>query len=1026
MDSARRRLTSLALSMFLLGAASVQAQSVTTGNITGRVQGTDDMGVLPGATVTAVHVPTGTTYDVITDETGRFSIPNVRVGGPYTVTAVLDSFQTTQVTNLMVALGAATDVIIELPPSAVAETIEVVADADPLINPNRTGSATAVSQTQLETLPTVNRSIQDMARINPYFTVDAGDSSATRVTVAGRNNRYNTIQIDGAVNNDLFGLADTGTPGGQADTQPIALDALQEIQLVLSPYDVRQAGFTGGGINAITRSGSNEWHGSVYGTQRDEGMVGELDGREVSAFDSEQFGGRLGGPIVRDTAFFFVSGEMNTRENPSGVSADGNATTQFRNPALATSVANVLNTRYGYDPGGLGEFVFENESDLLLAKVDWNAAENHLVTLRHNYVDAFADRIESGSRSSSSVFSFEDHYYDFTSETNSTVLQVNSTFGSDLFNEARIGYQTIRDQRATGQRFPHLEIRDAGSTVFAGINRFSQGNSLDQDILEITDDLTWLMGNHTITVGTHNELFTFSNLFLDAAFGAWTFNSLAAFEANTPNAYAVGFSNTNRDDVEFDVVQYGLYAGDQWRMSDTFTVSGGLRVDIPTFPDTPSRNVLLDDALGIDTSDAPERMVLWQPRLGFNWSPGGNQQVRGGIGIFAGRTPYVWMSNNYQNSGVEFSNLSTTSGGPAFDPNGPAPRTSASFTPRIHAIDPDFEFPQVLRTTLAYDRELPWGVFATVEGVWSQAVKDAYYTNENLVQVGTLPDGRPRFARRDSRIDAVYMLQNTSEGEELNFSTQLRKRFDMGLDIRAQYAWGQSESLADLTSSRAISNYRFSPQVDPTNPQVNTSMFEIEHRGLLSATYNFATGPVNHDIGLFYNVQSGAPITYIFNTDINSDFHGSSGNGNDPIYVPAGPGDVLLEGGLTWEQVDAFLSADDCLNSQRGQIYDRNSCKSPYTRQFDLHYGLGFDVGPTEIEITADVLNLMNLIDEDEGLYYTTPFNAYNVFRARVDPATGKYVYQPGFTGAVTPGAQYALHNDRSRWQARLGLRVSF
>ena len=1025
MDSARRRLTSLAMSMFLLlGAASLHAQSATTGSITGKVQGTDDMGVLPGATVTAVHVPTGTTYTGITDETGRFNIPNVRPGGPYTVTAELDSFQTTQLTNLTVNLGGATDVTIDLPPSALTETMEVVAEADPLINSNKTGATQAISQTQIATLPTVQRSIQDFARTNPYFTVDAGDAAATRITVAGRNNRYNNIQIDGAVNNDLFGLADTGTPGGQADTQPIALDALQEIQTIVSPYDIRQAGFTGGGINAITRSGSNEWHGSAYGAQRDESMVGELNGREVSAFDQEQYGGRLGGPILRDKAFFFVSGELNARENPSGVSADGNATTQYTNPALANRVHDILLNRYGYDPGGLGEFVYETESDLLLAKIDWNAAPSHLLTFRHNYVDAAADRIESGSRPSSSVWSYDGHYYDFTSETNSSVLQLNSTFGADMFNEARIGYQTIRDQRAAGT-FPHVEVRESG-TIFAGTNRFSHANALDQDILEITDDLTLLKGNHTITIGTHNEIFSFGNLFLDSKFGTYVFPTAAALEAGTPSSYTVGFSNTGNDFAEFDAVQYGIYAGDQWRVNDTLTISGGLRLDMPTFPDSPSRNTALQSALGIDTSDVPDTMMLWQPRIGFNWAPDAVQQVRGGVGIFAGRTPYVWMSNNYQNSGVDFAVLTTTTNVPRFDPSQPAPRPGPGAASELNAIDPDFEFPQVMRVTLAYDRVLPWDIQTTLEGVWSETVEDAYYENANIVQVGTAPDGRPLFNRISTAFAGVYVLKNTSEGEELNLSLQARKRFDNGLDIRAQYRYAEADSLADLTSSRALSNYRFSPQVDPTNPEVNTSIFEIEHRGMLSATYNFATGPVNHDVGLFYNVQAGAPITYIFNNDANNDFHGSSANGNDPIYVPAGPNDVILAGGLTWEQVDAFLSSDDCLDSQRGQIYDRNSCKSPYVRQFDLHYGIGFDIGPTEIEITADVLNLMNLIDEDEGLYYTTPFNAYNVFQGTVDPATGKWRYVPGFTNAVTPGAQYSLHNDRSRWSARLGLRVSF
>ena len=463
---------------------------------------------------------------------------------------------------------------------------------------------------QIESLPMVRRSLQDFARINPYFNVDAGDASATRVTVAGRNNRYNTIQIDGAVNNDVFGLADTGTPGGQADTQPVSLDAIQELQLVVSPYDVRQSGFTGGGINAITRSGSNQWHGSVYGSTRDQSYVGELNGREVSSFEEDQYGARLGGPIVHDKSFFFVSGETNNNDTPTGFSADGSATNQFGDPALAQAVGDILRTQYGFDPGGLGEFVEGTASDLLLVKIDWNASPSHILTFRHNYVDAAKDRIESGERNSGSRFSFPSYYYDFTSETNSTVVQLNSTLSGSMFNEARVGYQVVKDRRAVPLLFPDIEIRDSGFEVNGGTNRFSQANALDQDILEITDDVTWLVGDHTLTIGTHNEFFTFKNLFLDAARGFYGFTSLENFEAGIASSYAVGFSNTGKDTVDFDVVQYGVYAGDQLRVNDKLTLSYGLRVDIPTFPDSPSRNPLVDDALGIDTSDAPSRMVL--------------------------------------------------------------------------------------------------------------------------------------------------------------------------------------------------------------------------------------------------------------------------------------------------------------------------------------------------------------------------------------------------------------------------------
>ena len=1021
--SGRRLVAVLLTALGLAGAAGAQ---VTTGTLAGRVTAESDGSMLPGVTIHAVHEPTGTAYTTTVGDDGRFALPNVRVGGPYRVTATLDGFQTKEVSAVSVSLGATTELVIPLAVAALAESIEVVGTADEFLNPNRAGAASAVSLEQIETLPTLRRTLQDFARTNPYFVVDNNDASSTRVSVAGRNNRYNSIQIDGAVNNDLFGLADTGTPGGAADTQPISLDAIQEIQLVVSPYDVRQGGFTGGGINAITRSGANAFSGSIYGSTRDEDSVGELDGRDVSEFKEEQVGGRLGGPIVQDKAFFFVSAEMNRNDTPTGFSADGGAPNQFRNPALAGEVDDILTNTYGFDPGGLNEFVEGTNSDLIFARVDWNAAPSHLLTLRHNFVDADKDRIESGDRNTTSRFSFPSYYYPFVSETNSTVLQLNSTFSS-MFNEARIGYQRIREERAVAGRFPDVEVRDAGLEVNAGINRFSHRNALDQDILEITDDLTILHGNHTFTVGTHNEFFTFSNLFIDAADGFYGFASLAAFEAGQANSYTVGFPNTGNERVEFDVNQYGLYGGDQWRVNDRFTMQFGLRIDMPTFPDSPSRNPLVDDALGIDTSDAPDSMVLIQPRVGFNWSPDDRQQLRGGIGIFAGRTPYVWMSNNYQNSGVEFSVLnSSCTPTPCtvvqFDPSQPPPTTGSGGLPTIDAVDPDFEFPQVLRATVGYDREIFWDMQATAELLWSQSVEDAYYTNANLAQTGTLPDGRPRYGRRDSRIFAVYELNNTSEGEEMSASFRLRKLFDFGLDVTAQYVYSDAEAIAELTSSRAVSNFRFAPQTDPLRPDVATTFFEIEDRFTVTASYRFETGPVGHNLALFYNVLSGAPYTMRFANDVNGD----TADGNDLLFVPASADDVVLTGGLTWDQLNGFISSVDCLSEARGGIVDRNACNAPWTHQLDFHYGVEVPIRVVRAEVTLDVLNFLNLIDSDQGRFRIVTNNAYAPIRGAVDSATGKWSYSPAFTGALNEGAQFTTNDLRSRWQAKLGLRLSF
>ncbi|HEV7427781.1 MAG TPA: carboxypeptidase regulatory-like domain-containing protein, partial [Thermoanaerobaculia bacterium] len=508
---------------------------VTSGNLAGLVSDPAS-GPLPGVTVEAIHVPTGTRYSAVSDSHGRYFIPNVRVGGPYHLTATLEGMKPADVNNVQVSLGSTAEVPLTMRLAAVSESITVTARPNDVINPNHVGSTSTVSEKQIESLPTINRSLQDYARTNPYFVIDPRDDSATTMQVAGRNNRYNNIQIDGAVNNDLFGLASTGTPGGQSNAQPISLDAIEQIQLVVSPYDVRQGGFTGGGVNVVTRSGSNKFNGSLYGTKRNQSSVGKavpvfnntaggvgccfngngtitaITDKPIVSFNYSQYGGRLGGPIMQDKLFFFVNGERNRRNQPDGTSADGSAGTTYANAtqdAICGGVAGCsaarlrqdLITKYGYDPGGLGDIQKATPSDLMFGRLDFNATAGNALTLRHNYVKAGNDIV---SNRSSSQFRFPTSIYSQANKTNSSVAQLNSVITTGTFNEARVGIQTIRDIRATPVQFPSIEIGGANqnATLNAGTERFSAANSLDQKITEITDDFTILKGNHTIVVGT--------------------------------------------------------------------------------------------------------------------------------------------------------------------------------------------------------------------------------------------------------------------------------------------------------------------------------------------------------------------------------------------------------------------------------------------------------------------------------------------------------------------------------------------
>ncbi|HEX9457883.1 MAG TPA: TonB-dependent receptor, partial [Thermoanaerobaculia bacterium] len=1034
---------------------AVYAQ-VTTGNLSGTVSDPAS-GALPGVTVEATHVPTGTHYSTVSEANGRFFIPNVKIGGPYKITGTLEGMKPTDVTDVNVSIGSTTEVALHMRLAAVSESITVTARPDDVINPNRTGSTSTVAEKQIETLPTVNRSIQDMARTNPYFVIAPNDESATTMEVAGRNNRYNNIQIDGAVNNDLFGLAATGTPGGQSNTQPISLDAIEQLQLVVSPYDVRQGGFTGGGINAVTRSGSNKFNGSLYGTKRDQKSVGKevpvftntagavgccfngngtttgIVSKPITSFDYSQYGGRLGGPIMQDKLFFFVNGERNRKSQPDGTSADGSAGTTYvsgTQDAVCGSVPGCsaarlqqdLITKYGYNPGGLGDIQKLTPSNLAFGRLDFNASAGNALTLRHNYVKGGTDVV---SNRSSSQFRFPTSTYTQANKTNSTVAQLNSVFSATTFNEARVGYQTIKDIRSTPVQFPSIEIGGANqnATLNAGTERFSAANSLDQKITEITDDFTILKGNHTIVVGTHNELFKFKNLFLSEANGYYFYPTLAAFETQTcPKvtsggceyrlSYATGADP--RRPTTFGAEQFGLYVNDQWHVSNNVTLTAGLRGDKPRFNDTPSLNPIVQSALGFNTNTHPAEELVWSPRVGFNWNPGGGtkQQVRGGVGIFAGRAPYVWISNAYAGTGVEQVALTcnaSTCTVPAFNPD-PAtqPKLGAAGALAVDLIDPNFHFPRVARATLGYDRDLFWGIRGTVEVLHSKTQSDVYYENLNEVQTGVSAlDGRPTFSRRPGAgaiADATF-LTNTSKGYETSETLQLSKPFWHGLSLSGNYAHQHAVSAFDATSSRAISNWRFQhSQGNIFQPTLGRSAFEQRHRFGVNATYDFNTGPFGHSFGLFYNAQSGRPYSLLMGAisgvpDINKDGNFS----NDLLYVP-GNNVILCPSNSTAPTATSPCGTKTALSNtilsdyltaagidpSRARILNKYESFEPWSRHLDFHYGLQLPIKVAHTEVTFDMLNMLHYFDKNQGnVYFVSNQNITPINYAGQDAASG-------------------------------------
>ncbi|MFD2786338.1 TonB-dependent receptor [Hymenobacter rubripertinctus] len=1061
------------------------AQGSTTSAMNGVI--TDKTGEgLPGATVIAVHTPTNTQYVAPTNSEGRFNIQNMRVGGPYTVRITFVGYKEAVRENIFLTLGQNQRLDINL-----SETEQVLGEVvvrgrqDPTLNSERSGAATNVQREQIERLPTISRSFQDFTRLTPQ---------ANGNSLSGRNGRFNNIQIDGASNNDLFGLGSTGAPGGQAGTNPISLDAIQEFQVVLSPYDVRQGRFSGGGINAVTRSGTNDFSGSVFGFGRNQNTAGKSptpnaagERTKLDKFNDYQTGFRLGGPIIKDKLFFFVNGEITRRTSPllfqTGSAADiasPNANSnlvRFVSTEQLQQISSKL-AEYGYDAGDFGEINAERRSNKAFARLDWNISQNHQLTLRHNFVDASDDNITRNLTS----FRFGNNGYQFLSKTNSTVMELKSRFGNRYANNLLIGYSTIRDSRTpNGNLFPSIEISSNNGSIFAGSELSSVANRLDQDILEINDNFNIFAGKHVLTFGTNNEIFRFDNLFVQSTQGRYNFPSVEAFLNNTVAGSGFRYRQNfalpgGKPTAKFGAAQFGLFAQDEYSVTDNFRVTTGLRVDLPVYFDKPSYNPRVDSTFAVATANGgaydvktdrlPKSRLQFSPRIGFNWDVRKNQtfQLRGGVGIFTGRPAYVWISNQYGNTGVDFATYDTnnstvrpaaglglsSSYGTVRDQISGTPATAAKGS--IAVTDNDFRNPQLVRTNFAVDYRLPLGIVATVEGIYSKTLNDVLPQDINLSNpVGTLQgDGRPVYPTGSARFrnsrdfNNVILLTNTSKGYQYSVTGELKKQLNNGLFASTAYTYGQSRDLYSGSSSTAVSTWEFNPHVaGPNNLPVSYSNFDLRHRVIGSLSYrkeyanHFAT-----TISAFYNGQSGSPYSYsYFGGDLNGDGGNFTNNSNDLIYIPRSQSEiVLVTDGVNdrrtidqiWGDLNTFIENDSYLSKHRGEYAARNGARTPWQHQVDVRLlqDIYTKIGAKNhtIQLSVDVINFGNMLNKEWGRDYSVSNGNYGLLRYQglENGTTGRPTFSYG-NGVSTPAATaYQINQLSSRWQAQFGVRYLF
>jgi hypothetical protein len=1053
------------------------AQGVTTAAITGFVTAREDGAPVANANVVALHVPSGTQYRATVTSSGRYTLPNVRIGGPYRVTAAFLGFQPQSQDSITLALGETRRLDFQLTRQTTQlQAVQVTAERDETMNAGRTGASMTIDPVQVSLTPTVSRSTRDLTRLDPR--------SDGNYSFAGRNWLFNNISLDGSYFNNPFGLDDPA-PGGQTGAQPVPYDAIEQVQVSVAPFDVREGGFTGANVNTVTKSGTNDFRLSVYGFGRTDAFQGnEVSGSKVVAnpdFSYGQTGISVSGAIRKNRLFYFINGEIERLREPGSdfVASTGGASglgISRVDATLMDSIRNVMVREYGYDPGAYQGYSNRTNNDKLLAKLDWNISDAQTLTFRFNYLDATRDLpphpfvlsfANTGRGPNASSLPFRNAGYRMNNGLQSYALEWNGRARS-FANRFFASYNRFRDFRTPfSEPFPTVEIGENGVTYTTlGHEPFSIHNILDQDVWQFTNNLSYFRGRHVFTAGVNFESFDFFNSFNIFRHGVFflpgaipvgsTFNSLDEFFAATaPGAgqkdfrAMIGTGPFKGENIH--VGQLSFYGQDELLATDRLKLTLGLRVDLPLYFTNPvdnpfSRGLTARDEKGnpevVDQSKLPGASPLWSPRLGFNWNAVGERQtqIRGGTGIFTGRVPFVWVGNVISNPGA---NPNLAPGTPP-RPTGHDSQLAQSFD--LNAMDPDFKWPQSWTTDLAVDQQLGAGLQGTVELIYGKDINGVFMRNADLVApVRTLPDGRPYYGgagNNELNPDGgagIYVIDNTDKGYSFNVTAQLRKSIGDRFGAMLGYSFTQAKNALKSSEIASVLWQTQPVQGDPNNPELSFSEFGQKHRFIGSASYVIPWSPtLRTQVGVLVEVAQGNRFagaggnrySFIYSGDVNGDGQA----GNDLIYIPRGQSEIIfapdtLPSGQVvsadeqWSRFDAFIEQDDYLRKHRGQIAQRFGALNPWYNDIDLRVlqDIVLRQGGKRhtLQVSLDVLNVGNLLNSEWGVRKVASASATSPLTLVGFDDTGTPVFNftgPSETFIPDPGLL-------SRWRAQLGLR---
>lgn len=1060
---AAARVIAASLVVFALlvsGQATAQEISATIG---GRTV-TPDGAPVDGASVTIRHEPTGATRTVVSSADGRFQVPGLRVGGPFTVTASKDGFEEATLEGLTTVLGQPTLIDLALATAGMQE----VTVAGTRLRTAEIGATSEFSSRDIANLPSVSRDVKSIVRLDPKVIIDPTNSDA--IEIAGTNSRYNSITVDGIRQSDDFGLNNNGYP---TQRSPISIDAVEAVSVRTAPFDVRDSGFQGGTITLVTKSGTNDFNGSAFYYKYNDSMVGDRSKQDdlTFQFDEKSYGATFGGPILRDKVFFFLSYEKLERQSPVELGPAGSSLpVDVPGVSLADyeEIVDIAREVYGFDPGDLTGALPE-EDEKILVKLDWNINDQHRMALAYQKSDGNGI-IQNSTNNSVSLnrIASPSNWYNRAFPLEQLSLQMFSNWTDNFSTEVKIGRKEVTGIQASlqGTEFAEMQIRTSqGGTVFIGPDQFRHANELENNLdqFKASGDYRW--GNHTFSAGIELEKLDVFNLFVSNSEGQYLFNRVdplnpraAIDDFRARNAQSFTYQNAisnNADDAAavFKLDTWSLFLQDRWQITPTLSLVGGVRLDTYRSDDVPPLNQNFVNRYGFDNQETFDGRKLVSPRVGLTWEVDPRTTISGGVGLFGGGSPNVWLSNSYSNTGVATSQITVNSSSPAnlrtavltnidgFDIPQEAQSLLVAGDGPVNAIDPDFDIPSSWRYNLSASRSFDFGPLGDdwrvgVDFIYTKVRDAVLWRDLRLVPTGTAPDGRPLYGLRpgDTRTAATndLLLTNTSEGSGLVSTLDISKtwRTRAGrFDLYFGYANQDIEDVNAGTSSTALSNWDNLATADINDPGLATSNYEIKHRFPMSITWRKAFfGDFDTAAGLFFERRSGRPFSYTFG--------GQSAVLGDPrqnsrqrqlFYVPTDANDVDLAGGLTWEALDAFIEGS-ALDKYRGRIAPRNAFTSPWYTVADLRLSQELPAFFKDAKgiVSLDVENLANLINEDWGRLSQVSFPYVSPVVQVNGISNGRYTYAPlsGQTGPRT--VVNSISALPSVWRIQLGIKFQF